>query len=756
MDMARDIVRPTELVVRRSVEREFDRFARSRDVSVVGRAREGDRRGLQRLCTRPEFGPLIPDTTFRFDDDLMPPGVASRDGTVSLHRDVLNNPAAAAVLLRYVLELCMLQRLLPGQHEPATQLVITAVAYHVAAAYYSMLIEIEKERASGAIPAWIADLADDGLGDPGRLLEQLRRNASGLFAPQGGDAAVVSHMPPGSTGEAAVRALLEETIVLAYPTESLLTQGGDNRLLIDPKTGLNKYGCSPKPRPWAVTFASCTGSSVSDMGYLAAERTRQELLLGAFRNGLGNASLDQAERTRREITHAFGLDTIPGTEIILASSATDAELVALYLTLGGHDDPVTNIIVAPNEVGSGTVPATSGRHFDNRTPMGSMVEPGTPVVGLGSDRVTLVEIPIRHENGDPVDAAELDRQVLAVVEGACSQGNRVLMHLLDSSKTGVGAPSIDTARYIKRQYGERINVLVDAAQMRLSRQALQDYVLDGFLVLVSGSKFFTGPPFSGALVLPPATARRADSLPEFPQGLADYATPSDLPHRWRALTATFPDRANVGLLLRWQAALWEIKAFYAVAPEEQFETVRQFLTVLIGAIDDAKHLELVTAPSLERLQRGTEAQWDQIQTIFSFFVKREDEASGDSVILTYEEAQRAYRWLNMDLSGFLPSSATDTERRVAGVRCHIGQPVRIFRQGDAWYAALRIAVGARLISGVEFDPMLGSSPGERLSTELDGALTALSKLSIIGRHWHALATAEIDGQSAESIDGLGF
>ncbi len=147
--------------------------------------------------------------------------------------------------------------------------------------------------------------------------------------------------------ESMVRALLKETILLGYSVEWLLTQGGDNRLLIDSETGLNKYGCSPKPRPWAVTFASCTGTSISDMGYLASENLRQELLLGAFRNGLGQASLDQAERTRREIMHAFNLDRIPGTEIILASSGTDVELIALYLTLSDHKDEVTNILVAP-------------------------------------------------------------------------------------------------------------------------------------------------------------------------------------------------------------------------------------------------------------------------------------------------------------------------------------------------------------------------------------------------------------------------
>ena len=43
--------------------------------------------------------------------------------------------------------------------------------------------------------------------------------------------------------------------------------------------------------------------------------------------------------------------------------------------------------------------------------------------------------------------------------------------------------------------------------MRLGRTRLQKYLDRGYLVLVTGSKFFTGPPFSGALLVPSALAQ---------------------------------------------------------------------------------------------------------------------------------------------------------------------------------------------------------------------------------------------------------
>ena len=65
--------------------------------------------------------------------------------------------------------------------------------------------------------------------------------------------------------------------------------------------------------------------------------------------------------------------------------------------------------------------------------------------------------------------------------------------------------------------------------------------------------------------------------------------------------------------------------------------------------------------------------------------------------------------------------------------------MRIVRQNDTWYAALRIAIGARLISGVVFDPMLGDSPEERLGTRygIEGCFDdfgkALDNKPLLGR-----------------------
>ena len=65
---------------------------------------------------------------------------------------------------------------------------------------------------------------------------------------------------------AAVIRRLEQAWDVLGPAETLMARGGDQRLEVNPLTGLNHYGCSHRPRPWAVTFASSTASSLSERG----------------------------------------------------------------------------------------------------------------------------------------------------------------------------------------------------------------------------------------------------------------------------------------------------------------------------------------------------------------------------------------------------------------------------------------------------------------------------------------------------------
>lgn len=68
-------------------------------------------------------------------------------------------------------------------------------------------------------------------------------------------------------------------------------------------------------------------------------------------------------------------------------------------------------------------------------------------------------------------------------------------------------------------------MVVDACQLRSDAENIVEYAGLGFLTLVTGSKFYCGPPFSGAVLFPPAALAELETGLEYlPAGFEDYFT----------------------------------------------------------------------------------------------------------------------------------------------------------------------------------------------------------------------------------------
>jgi len=691
------------------------------------------------VCKQPEFRPLLQDMLVRFGESLPVPFRVHGASMLELDISIMQNTVLAAFYIRYGLELAMLERRLHGRNELARHLVIAILGFCTAISYLDGMGSEDKNSVVDNLHPWLRGIVSAALkvnpqyisseelaAIPVSELEKLLQfQVTPAFA---GYSDNMIH----SAKSGAIQ-IASDLLSLACPSEQILTKGGDTRLLVEEQTGLNQ---------WAITFSSCTASSISDIAYQEAETLRQVLLAEGFNTGFRPAFAAEMENIRRNISEIFSLESMPGTEIILTSSGTDAELYALHVALGLSDMPVTNIVISSTEIGSGTEFAAGGLHFDEQTPLGWYVVKGGPLEGLNMGRVSVEVVELRHETGSIRNTEGLDRRVKELVSEAAEKGRVSLLHLLDSSKTGVGAPSIDAIMDLKENYGSSLFILTDAAQMRLARESLKRYLENGFMVMITGSKFFTGPPFSGALIIPSELAKSFSRLPSFPVGLAGYATKFDFPPDWERLAVNMSDQTNVGLLLRWKAALWEMAAFYSVEPEDQYRTIKTFGDAILEAIDENPNLELVSAPLHER-GAGKTLKWDQLPSIFTFLVLKQAGETGDYQPLTYDEARLAYRCLNLDIAKFLPVTATDREHNLAAKRCHIGQPVRIKKIDGTWIGALRIAAGARLVSGVQFDRALGETPRRRLYTEIHTARALLEKLSVITRYWDELSGYDV-------------
>ncbi len=400
---------------------------------------------------------------------------------------------------------------------------------------------------------------------------------------------------------------------------------------------------------------------------------------------------------------------------------------------------MVNVVVAPDETGRGVVSAAAGRHFSELTARGRGARVGEPVEGFVPRQVKLATVAVRDDKGELRAPGDVDADVERIVEEAVASGARVLLHVVDAAKTGLGAPGLAMVDTLCSRHGAAVDVVVDACQMRVEVAEMRAYLDRGWMLLITGSKFFTGPPFSGALVVPPSIAARADSLPPPPAGLADYGTAADWPADWPVQRAALPAWRNFGLLLRWEAALWEMEAYHAVDVAMRIRTLTTFGERVRAGIERCRATRLVPTPVFDRSRLGVPAGAVAPQTIFTFMVLRHS-SDGEALPLTVAQAQSVYHWLNVDLSHQLPMSASDADFALARRRFHIGQPVKLGRLGDAFIGGLRISAGARLVSGVAFDRTLGPLPEVRLEREIDDALAILDKIELVVRHFDGLST----------------
>ena len=243
---------------------------------------------------------------------------------------------------------------------------------------------------------------------------------------------------------------------------------------------------------------------------------------------------------------------------------------------------------------------------------------------------TMVEIPLRSADGSPRSEDAVNNSFATAT--AAATGN-VVVYLTHGTKTGLVAP-------VSPPCGA--NVIVDACQGRIAPETVASYLGQGWPVVVTGSKFFGGPAFSGAVLFPrarlPSIARRS---PPVASGEA----------------------ASLGAALRWTAALATIDAFEPRAFE-----MAGVLSRCAVAIERAceSNAALVPIGGL----RPTDTCWAGQPSIFTFAVR---DPMDRTRLLLAAELRPLYE-------------------RLARLGVLIGQPVDLGSCGG-----LRVAIGAQYL-----------------------------------------------------------
>ena len=336
-----------------------------------------------------------------------------------------------------------------------------------------------------------------------------------------------------------------------------LQHGGDHRLITGEK-GFSPYRVSFEPRDTSP-FGSCTASNPGPRALAGGQAALDQWEA----SGQSDAVVDQLQqKTRDGLRETFTLPV--HTAIVLTPSGTDA-LYLINALVHGRDHRAHHVVVGASELGGGTVRACEGRTFSAQRPFEGDIEVGVPLDGLADD-CTAEAVYLREDQGARLDEASIDLEVEQRVAAAVAPGVQVVVHLVAHSKTGLRAPSFQLGKRLIERYGDQVMVFVDAAQGRLAPADMRLALKCGFVVLFTGSKFYSGPPFSGALFLPAEWAVDPGPLPA---ALHSWFDSASLPSNWVQARESLPHPCNPGLTLRWRAAMAEITPYHAIPPRQR-------------------------------------------------------------------------------------------------------------------------------------------------------------------------------------------
>jgi hypothetical protein len=213
---------------------------------------------------------------------------------------------------------------------------------------------------------------------------------------------------------------------------------------------------------------------------------------------------------------------------------------------------------------------------------------------------------------------------------------------------------------------------------------LRAYLEQGFMVALTGSKFLTGPSFSGTLLLPRAVAQRLQKRP-FPRSLGSRSSRAEWPDNWVG-GKQLDHAANFGLLLRCEVALEELRRFRTVPQKAAVDFMLAFAEAIQQHLTSAPHFEPLPVPQLNRRPVVLEENnWDCFQTIFPFLLYHPQR--NGRIALSREQTLHVYRQL---------PTALDLGDR-GTIRCQLGQPVSCGARNGIPVSALRLCLSSRLI-----------------------------------------------------------
>lgn len=396
--------------------------------------------------------------------------------------------------------------------------------------------------------------------------------------------------------------------------EKLLTTGGDERIDLQ-ANGFNKYNLNPVKFDGILTRGSCTGSPLNEESYAVVSK-----FLEQYQSENHDNYAEEIRSQLKELIQENGEDNF---DVFLSPSGSDlCYYPLLFAKLLHPNKDITNYVTCPEELGTGSMLTLAGKIFGERSQFGEKLEKGSNI----SENINVKHhfFTARNGNGELAPYKEqLIEQMNAEVGSSTVIGNLVI-----GSKSGIVdnitiIPSVEKASFW----------VVDICQLRTPVKLINKLINQNCMILITGSKFYQAPPFCGALLVPKNITKQLKSVSgETLAPFKRFFSYSDIPNTLPWLKEHFNKHKNVGLLLRWKAALYEMQQLNQIKTGEVIKTVEKWhksvlaemakYEVLFELMPDSKRTNKSIIPFRLKETNGAFFSEEKLKAFYEHFISK--------------------------------------------------------------------------------------------------------------------------------------
>jgi len=377
--------------------------------------------------------------------------------------------------------------------------------------------------------------------------------------------------------------------------EKYIDKGGDERI-IPLADGRIKYNLDVLDYEKLLSRGSCTCNSLNEISF--------PLLNNIIDSD--DSFLELRKDHENKLKDIFNFEGQDAFDVIFAPSGSDLPYIPLIfskLLYPARDIKV--LLTCPEELGSGSQMAFLGKYYAAKGPHGDNFEIGEDI--NAKYNVSVERFAARNSKGEILDHTAPMSRIIEQDDEHSLVGSLVI-----GSKSGIE----DDISIIPIGKDDTMWV-VDLCQFRNSKKLVNELLDKGCMVMITGSKFYMSPPFSGAMLVPKSLSQKINAVDVDKQsvkGFDNIFSYYDFPKELDQLKSKFKKIVNKGLIMRWAAAIGAMEVFDSMDMNMVNHIIEEWNTRVKLKISKSKFLELM--PHQDRTNK----------TIISFKVK---EANGN-------------------------------------------------------------------------------------------------------------------------------